>query len=444
MGSTAAAQSSFRLGADLSFLTEVEAQGGVFFEDGQAVEPAELFRANGVSLARLRVWHSPAGGINGFEETLRSAKRLHAAGFDLLIDLHYSDTWADPGQQAKPVAWEGLDFETLRDSVYAYSRQITEALQAQGTPPAIVQLGNEITTGLLWPEGRVGDTFDTPAQWRNLAGLLDAGAQGVREAVPNAQLMIHIDRGGDASGAQWFFDRLLEEDLDFDLIGLSFYPWWHGRLSDLESTLRILGDRYEKDLLLAEVAYPWTLAWADNTHNPVGEARHLHPGYDATPEGQRAFLEDVIALVQAVPDGRGAGVVYWAPDWITTPGLGSSWENLALFDFAGEALPALDAFANASPVSTSSPPAHKGLTFHLAPNPTAGSGRFHIDLDTSGPVRLVIFDALGRPVATVLDESRAAGVIVLPFDVSGLPAGVYVARLSTPTGDRTAPFVVAR
>ena len=440
----AAAQARFVLGGDVSFLSEVEAGGGVFFEDGVPVDPVAVFRTHGFSMARLRLWHDPVDGVSGLAATRAMARWLHDAGFDLLLDLHYSDTWADPGQQTKPAAWTGLPFAVLRDSVYAYTRRVVEVFRDQGTPPAMVQLGNEIIGGFLWEDGRVGGAFDTPAQWANLAALLDAAATGVREVVPEARLMIHLDRGGDAEGARWFFDHLLAEGVSFDVIGLSFYPWWHGTLDDLDTTLRTLAEAYGKDLLVVETAYPWTLAWADDVHNLVGEARQLHPGYDATPEGQRAFLSDLIALVRAVPDDHGLGVVYWAPDYISAPGLGSVWENLALFDFDGHALPALDAFAEAVLAATVPATGLPALSVHATPNPAADATVFHLTLPAPGAVHLAVYDGLGRRVAVVLDGFRPAGPSRVRFDASGLPAGVYLARLSTPTALHTARLVVVR
>jgi arabinogalactan endo-1,4-beta-galactosidase len=155
-----------------------------------------------------------------------------------MLDFHYSDYWADPGKQYKPAAWENLNFTALRDSVRTYSANVIQALVDQGTTPDIVQIGNETTTGMLWDEGRVGGGFDTKSQWGRYTALTKAGIEGVREAGGNdIQIMIHIDRGGDANGVRWFFDNFTDFNVDFDLIGLSYYPFWHGDLSDLEAAL---------------------------------------------------------------------------------------------------------------------------------------------------------------------------------------------------------------
>jgi arabinogalactan endo-1,4-beta-galactosidase len=337
----------FTQGADISFLPQIEAAGGVFSADGDSTELLSILRDHGLNTIRLRLWHSPADGHSGLAETLALAQRVRAAGFDLLLDFHYSDTWADPGHQTKPKAWASLPFAALADSVRCYTRDALAAFDAIGCPPTIVQIGNEITPGMLWSDGRVAEGFDSPQQWANLGDLLKAAVAGVEEGLPGdrrPEIMIHIDRGADNAGARRFIDKVISRGVAFDLIGLSYYPWWHGSLAKLKTNVDDLASRYGRDLILVETAYPWTLGWFDDTHNPVGMPKHLLPGYPATPEGQRNYLAAVIDIVRGAPDGKGRGVFWWAPEWIATPGFGSSWENVTLFDDQGAALPALDGF----------------------------------------------------------------------------------------------------
>lgn len=338
----------FMNGVDASFLPQVEAGGGVFRDDdGSDDDALAILRARGVTTIRVRVWHTPTDGASSLDAGLALAGRAIAAGFDILLDLHYADTWADPGHQPTPAAWAGLAPPALADSVRLYTRDVVRAFAARGATPRCVQLGNEITAGMLWDTGRVGGAFDTDAQWDHLAGLLQAGIAGLDEAVAGRmrpQVMIHLDRGGDNAGARWFLDRLASRNVPFDVIGLSYYPWWHGSPADLAANLDDLAARYGKDVVVVETAYPWTLGWRDGTHNIIGLPSQLLPGYPASPEGQRAFLAGMLDIVRAVPDGRGVGVFWWGAEWIATPGFGSSWENLALFDGEGRALPALSAF----------------------------------------------------------------------------------------------------
>ena len=212
----------------------------------------------------------------------------------------------------------------------------------------MVQVGNEITPGMLWDDGRVDGPFDTPEQWAKLARLLEAGASAVRSEAPSAQVMLHIDRGGDNAGARRFFDQMARLGVDYDWIGLSYYPWWHGPLEALKENLDDLALRYGKPILLAETAYPWTLRSTDRVPNIVGSPEQLHPGYPATVEGQGAFLREVTRIVRRTPGGLGRGVVYWEPVYVSTPKTdGSPWENLTLFDEEGRALPSLQAFGGA-------------------------------------------------------------------------------------------------
>jgi arabinogalactan endo-1,4-beta-galactosidase len=336
--------SSFIRGADISFLQQEEAGKAVFKDSGMVKDAVQIFADHGMNWARLRIWVHPADSVNGLVRTLAMATRIKSAGMKLLLDFHYSDWWADPGKQNKPAAWSSLPFPALEDSVYQYSFDVITALKNQNTLPDMVQPGNEISCGMLWPDGYVCGDSDKPSQWSNLAALLNAGIRGTRDAAhaDSIRIMIHSDRGGDSSGAIWFFDHLTAEGVPFDVIGLSYYPWWQGTLDKLACNLNALSSRYHKDLVVVETAYPWTLGWNDSESNIVGDSSQLHPGYPATPGGQNRFLYALFNTVRHAE--RGIGVFYWEPDWISAPGFSSGGENLALFDFNGNALPGISAF----------------------------------------------------------------------------------------------------
>lgn len=335
------------MGADISMLGRIEDAGGLFRDNGVPRDALAILENHGLNFFRLRTWHSPQDGCNDLQSTARMARRIKTGGSGFLLDIHYSDTWADPGHQEKPAAWDSLGFQALKDSVYRYTRDTMTYLKHRDALPDIVQIGNEITCGTLWNDGRVCGGYDTPRQWARFAELLDEAIRGIREGLDSSdavEIMIHIDRGADTTGSRRFFDNILARGIDFDIVGLSYYPWWHGSMQTLRANVDDLAERYGKEIVLVETAYPWTLGWNDLTHNIVGDSSQLHTGYPASPAGQKAFLADLIDVMRDVPGGKGGGLFYWAPEYISAPRLGSPWENLALFDFTGELLRSIDAF----------------------------------------------------------------------------------------------------
>lgn len=337
----------FIRGVDISALEEVENGGGIFSDNGTAGDAIDILHGHGVNYIRLRLWHSPSGETGSLDSVLRIAARGREAGLGLLLDIHYSDNWADPNKQYRPAAWEGLTFETLADSVRAYTADVVGRLNTAGVLPDMVQIGNEISCGMLWNDGKVCGTLDKEIRWKNLAALVNAGIDGVRAGAGSGKMpriMIHFDDGGDNGKCRWFYGSLAGEGVAFDIIGLSFYPWWHGTLDELGANLDDLAARYRKDIIVVETAYPWTLGWFDNEHNLVGLEGQLQAGFEATADGQKLFIEKVIETVGSIEGGRGKGVFYWAPEWISAPDAPSPWENMTLFDFSGNALYSIGAF----------------------------------------------------------------------------------------------------
>jgi len=218
----------------------------------------------------------------------------------------------------------------------------------------MVQIGNEITSGMLWDDGRVTEELDCDRQWSKLATLVKSGINGlnsVLDANDKVDVMVHIDRGGDNKGSKKFFDQMKKYAVDFDIIGLSYYPWWHGTLTDLENNLNDLSHRYEKEIILVEVAYPWTIQ-QDTEHEFIVQSdEKLINKYPATVDGQYEYLNDLIELIEAIPKQKGAGIYYWEPCWIPSKkewsvGHANNWANLTLFDFEGRKLKSLDVFKN--------------------------------------------------------------------------------------------------
>jgi arabinogalactan endo-1,4-beta-galactosidase len=333
------------MGADISSLIKSEDKGGVYADEtGVSGDALTILRDHGLNYARLRVWVNSPDGYHGKAQLLEMAKRLKEQGIKLLVDFHYSDTWADPGKQYKPAAWEGYDVTQLKQAVYDHTFDICQSLKDQGTPPDMVQVGNEINSGMLWPDGHT-------KEWDTLAELLKEGYRAVKDCSPDTRVMLHIAEGGDNELARWWFDNAIEREVQFDVIGISYYSYWHGTLADLQNNLNDIAVRYDKDIVVVETAYPFTAADNDGLDNII--RLQTRPGYPATPEGQTAMLRDVMAIVRAVPNGRGLGIFYWDATWTAVPGngwdpsiltSGNAWENQALFDFDNRALPAMSLF----------------------------------------------------------------------------------------------------
>jgi len=336
------------LGADISSLKKSEDKGGIYrYPDGTQADALQILKDYGLNYARLRVWVNPADGYHDKNEILFMARRLKALDIKLLVDFHYSDHWADPGKQYKPAAWEDLDFEQLKQAVYDHTYDVCSSLAAQGTPPDMVQLGNEINAGMLWPDGDYNH-FD------NLADLLKAGYQAIKDCSDTTLVMLHIAEGGDNDMARWWFDNITRRDVPFDVIGISYYSFWHGSLAELQANLNDISARYDKDVVVVETAYAFTDQNNDFLAN-IASKDLMTPGYPFTPEGQRAMVRDIMSVVRGVNGGRGLGIFYWEATWTAVPGngwdatdpaSGNAWENQALFDYAERALPALEEFLN--------------------------------------------------------------------------------------------------
>lgn len=353
-------------GFDVSTLEEVERCGGKFYDDGEAEDCLAILKRHGANYLRLRLWNDPydslgrdyGAGVCDLPTVLRLAKRGREAGMDWLLDLHYSDFWADPGKQTVPKAWAGLDTDGLEQAVYAYTKTVCRACVEAGVAPGMVQVGNELTNGLLWPLGKVPN-------WENIARFVKAGIRAVREILPAARVMVHLDNGGNNELYRTWFDHFFANGGECDLIGLSYYPFWHGTLEALEYNMRDIAGRYGKELVIAETSMGFTLeSYAryeglDDADRKGGAAREaLAKGlpWPMTEAGQADFVRDLLAVIRRVPGG--SGFFWWEPAWIPVPGSGwakesgweyvhekgpggNEWANQALFDFEGNTLEAL-------------------------------------------------------------------------------------------------------
>jgi len=411
-------------GADGSVLDEVEQSGGLYYDEGVQKDALEIFKKYGFNLIRLKIWHTPSDQYNSLQNVLDMAKRVKDSGLDFMLDFHYSDTWADPGSQDKPVAWQGLSFDVLTDSIYEYTKHVISHLKAQNTLPGYVQIGNEIICGMLWDDGKVCDP-DTPEQWNNLGILIKRAIQGLKDAIDQEDkvaTIIHIDKGGNNGASRWYFDNIIQEGVEFDIIGLSFYNWWHGTLADLQNNLNDLATRYNKDIIVVEGAYPWTLGWGDNTNNIVGSEDQLHTGYPATVEGQTEFLKEVLKIIKNTTDDRGKGFVYWSPEWI--PGHpGSPWENLALFDFEGEVLESILVFNDNADIDENN--LNTGL-LQIDPNPFFDSLQIKFHQAEKEHVKLSVSDYKGNEIEVLVDKILTTGDQIINWNKPDLNPGIYL------------------
>jgi arabinogalactan endo-1,4-beta-galactosidase len=344
----AAAAEALYLGADLSFANEMEDCGGHYREHGQDRDIFEMLHAHGANLVRVRLWnHATWTKYSNLEDVSKTIRRARAAGMQVLLDFHYSDDWADGDKQIIPAAWSSIqDPQELAQALYQYTFDTLSTLKQAGLMPDMVQVGNEINQELLgtaeWGAKK------RPIDWPRNALLINAGIRAIRDAgadaSPKPLVMLHIAQPENV--APWLAEAVHAGVRDFDLVGISYYSKWSKySFAGLGTTLKWLVQHYRARFLVAETGYPWTLDRADASPNLLGQDA-LIAGYPATPAGQRQYMID---LTQTVVSNGGIGVIYWAPDWISTScktrwGQGSSWENATFFDFhhRDELLPVAD------------------------------------------------------------------------------------------------------
>ncbi len=319
---TPATDSSFVKGADVGWLQQMEATGYKFYNDkGVEQDCFQILKDHGINAIRLRTWVNPsddkASGHCSKGETVIMAVRAQKMGMKVMIDFHYSDSWADPAQQRKPAAWVGHDFPTLLNDVYNYTVDVMTALKTSGVTPQWVQVGNEISNGMIYPEG-------STTNWSQLIQLANKGYDAVKSVCPSSKVILHIDQGNNISRSKWWFDNARSNGAKYDIIGLSYYPYWlDGRpdfslsIDDLGNNLADLASQYSKEVMVVEVG---------------GEDTQHQNTYD--------MLVAVQKKVKAVPNNKGLGVFYWEPEGAR------SWSHYALSAWGDDGKPtsALNAF----------------------------------------------------------------------------------------------------
>lgn len=341
----------FVMGADLSYVNQVQDYGGVYKDSGSIKDPFTIFKNHGANLVRVRLWHNPQwlkplnGGkmYNDLYDVEKTIQRSKAAGMAVNLDLHYSDTWADPDHQSIPAAWAGLSLAILKDSVYNYTMSVLNYFKSKNLTPEMIQVGNETNQGMLWPIGKT-----TGNNFTSFCELLKSGIKAVRDfsltSSVKPQIILHVAQLQNAN--YWAANVITTGGItDFDVLGLSHYSKWGtiNAMADITNTIRSLKTTYGKKIMVVETGYPFTIQNADTYNNIIGSDALVN-GYPITEEGQYNYMKD---LTQAIISGGGTGIMYWEPAWITSSlhdlwGTGSSWENMALFGFSSNTLPAMD------------------------------------------------------------------------------------------------------
>ncbi len=364
----------FIKGMDLSTLLELERLGARYYDRGMERNVLDIMKDYDVDTIRLRIWNDPWGadhtsygaGENDVETTLAIAKRVTEKGMGVLVNFHYSDFWADPGKQIKPKAWKDLSVEELTQAVYDFTYETLERFRREGINVSMVQIGNELSNGLLWPEGRIDVDAGSDA-YDNVAAFVSAGIRAVRKSVPGVPVMIHLDNGGNHALYRRWFDNYMKRGEDFDLIGLSYYPFWHGTMDQLIDNMNDLAQRYHKDLIIAEVSMGYTMEdykayekLSDSERKGYATKPSLVEKieFPMTKEGQADFMKTLLSRMEQVAENRARGFFWWEPAWIPVPGsgwatpeslaymhdpgpCGNEWANQALFDYDGNVLPTL-------------------------------------------------------------------------------------------------------
>jgi arabinogalactan endo-1,4-beta-galactosidase len=323
----------FITAVDISSYPEIALTNQTFYNlDGNKQNFLSILKENGVNTIRLRLWVDSVDNHSGFNEVRAFAETLRNRGFKIWLTLHYSNTWADPSAQQIPSLWQYLDFDILKDSVYTYTERVVNELK-----PNYIQIGNEINSGILHPHGNNSNNYD------QFLDLLQEGCSAVRNNSLDCKIILHF---AGFENADFFFNQL--KTIDYDIIGLSFYTIWHGKsMEKLRTSMQNLSLSHDKQIIIAETAYPFTLEWNDWTDNIVGLNEQLIlPDYPATPDGQRRYIRALKELTQGLE--KGIGFCYWGAELVAWKGEqatdASTWENQALFDFNNKALPVFNEF----------------------------------------------------------------------------------------------------
>ena len=337
-----------KLGIDVSTYLEELASGAKYYDHGIQIDPLDCFYKNGVKSMRIRLWNNPyssdgkpyLGGTCDLANFIKLAHLAISKGYSIYLDFHYSDFWADPGKQTKPKAWNDLDFNSLVNKVYQYTFDTLQVIKNENIDLEMIQVGNEITNGILWPDGRLIEASGERLNYESLAKLLKAGLTACKEVYPNALRMLHLERSYDLKIYDEFFSNMLKNDVDFEVIGASYYPYWHGTMDELIANLTYQRNKYHKMIMIAELGYAFTLEdYILNNNGQIGlvvnknnlKSFSFVKKYPFTKDGQAKFINDF--LDKCLKNGIDA-IYYWEPLWI--PGNNICWASEEALEYIGE------------------------------------------------------------------------------------------------------------
>ena len=297
-----AVQAQKYVGGDISCLTDNESKKAQYLDfDGKACPALDLFKQEKLNAMRVRLFVNPSDYPNNDPNCCQTldyvkalGKRIKDAGFKLMLDFHYSDTWADPAKQWTPKSWETLSDEELYTKIYEYTKDVLQQMKDAGATPDFIQTGNEISYGMLW--GKEGSSnlkkcyLGSNANWSRFTTLLKNAGKACREICPDAKIILHTERATQTNVLTNFYDRMKTDNVDYDIIGLSYYPIWHNTISTLETAIKTLESRYtDKNIMIVEVGYAYSWEYKGDYN--------LYSTYEASEAGQKAFTDDLITML---------------------------------------------------------------------------------------------------------------------------------------------------
>lgn len=366
-----------KLGVDLSIQDELNEFHPIYRYDGKEIEPFSFFKNHSnIDVVRLRLWHHPfdengrpyGGGTNDIGCLLRLARKAKEVGLKVLVDFHYSDFWTDPSRQLPPKAWKNLSLEELKIELYKYTKNVLESLKKEDIDVIAVQVGNEITNGMIFPFANVWEEKDGMGGFYNHVSLFNEGYRAVKEVYQDAKVICHLEHSGSHDMQNYYFSKMISCGAKFDVIGESYYPYWHGGFPLFIDNIIKLKEKFDKEIWVVEMGYEYETSRLANHHFEyknmggdefnVGNLSGRIP-FPINKEGQKNYLKAFLSLCKSLGIGM---VFYWEPTWIFLPHQGwakeagqiylglspeeasNDWANETLFDFEGNACPAIDIF----------------------------------------------------------------------------------------------------